>query len=168
MTDLLPGTYVCLGTGSLFGRIIRLVTKSPVNHTFVVTGPGEIVEATGTGVMRNPLSKYAGCAAVANLNEPVTEAQRNSVASAALVYAIDKDEYAWPGIAAIGLRRLGLKWGWLLKISADHDALFCSELAVEAGAAAGLDWSCGEPSAACVDPGELARRPGCVPVTIGR
>lgn len=164
MTDLLPGTYICLQTGSIFGRIIRFVTKSPVNHVVVVTGPDRCVQATNTGVKATGLPVSA--VAVANVREPMTDAQRTKVAAAA--ESCVGDEYAWPAIAAIGLRRLGLKWGWLLKVSADHDAVFCSELAVRAGAQGGLDWLCGEPSAACVDPGELAKRPGCVPVTIGR
>lgn len=168
MTDLLPGTYCCVKTGGPFGWIIRKFTSSPVNHTVVVVGPDEIVEARIRGVKQNPLSTYAGALACANVGENLAPWERGEIAAAALAYATAKDEYAMPAVIVIGLRKLGLKWKWLLKASADHDALFCSELAVKCAQRAGVDWTCGTGDPALVTPAMLAQRHGVVPVVIGR
>jgi len=151
-----PGRYICLRTRSLYGRLIRLLTSSPFDHVVVVTGPDEIVQATVWGVRRGSLSQFAGNLAVCNAAEPMTAHQRAAVVTAVGSYA--GDEYAWAGIVVIGLRKLGLRWAWLLKASADRDAVFCSELAALGGGAAGLDWDCGEASPALVTPAEMAAR----------
>lgn len=168
MTDLLPGTYVCVRTASPFGAVIRLFTRSPVDHTFIVTGPGQIVEARTTGVTRSPLSTYAGAVAIANVGEELTQQQRDTIVAAANAYADAQDGYDWPGVIVIGLRKLGATWKWLLTASARRNEQFCSELAVLCAQQAGVDWTCGTGDPALVSPAMLAVRPGCVPITIGK
>lgn len=162
-SEIEAGRYICLRTGSAFGALIRLFTGSPFDHVILITGPGQCTQATVRGVKTGPLSQFAGALAVANSAEDMTAAQRDAVVKFAL--ARDGDEYAWPLIGVLGLRRLGARWTWLLKISADKDALDCSELAASAGASAGLPaWLCGEPSAMLTEPGQMAARPVMVPV----
>lgn len=161
---LQPGCYVCVRTGSLFGFLIRLFTRSPFDHAFIYAGAGQIVEATTRGVRLDSLSLYAGARAVANVREPMTAGQRAAVVSAAKATA--GREYNVPDIPVIALRLLGFRWQWLRRIADDRDADICSEDVCQAGAAAGLDWQCGEPDPAFVTPADLARRRGVVPVSI--
>ena len=155
-SELVPGDYVCLKTKSLFGAMIRLFTRSQYDHAVLVIAPGEIVQATLRGVRRSPLSDFHGCMAVANSGEAVTGLARVTIVAAASARV--GHEYAYALIPVIGLRRLGLRWAWLLKISDDKDADICSELVSAAGQTAGEDWLCGEPSPACVTPPELSAR----------
>jgi uncharacterized protein YycO len=164
MPPLQPGNYVCVQTGSLFGRLIRAFTRSPYDHAFIYCGNGQIVEATARGVRLDSLSLYAGARAVANTGEAMTDAQRATVVAAARSTA--GREYNFADITVIALRLLGFRWKWLKRAADDRDADICSEDVCEAGAAAGLDWQCGEPDPAFVTPADLARRPGVVPVSI--
>jgi hypothetical protein len=163
-TDVEPGRYICLQTASAFGALIRAWTHSLYDHVIVAAGDDMCIEATTKGVKRSPLSKYRGALACANTAEPMTGLQRLTVVKTVERYV--GDEYAFPAVTVIGLRKLGLKWGWLLKASDDKDAVFCSELAAIGGQAAGLDWLCGEPGPALVTPAEMAARPGMRRVTI--
>jgi hypothetical protein len=158
------GSYICLRTGSPLGFLVRMFTGSQYDHTILVTGPGEIIQATVKGVKKGLLSQFRGCLAVANTAEEMTALQRVTVVKAAERY--DGDEYAFGGIIVIGLRKLGLRWAWLLKASADKGAVFCSELAALGGQAAGLDWLCGTGDPALVTPATLAVRPGVRRITI--
>jgi hypothetical protein len=110
------------------------------------------------------LSQFRGALAVANTAEDMTDLARLTVVKTVEQYV--GDEYAFPAITVIGLRKLGLKWPWLLRVSDDHDAVFCSELAAYGGQAAGLDWLCGESAPALVTPAEMAVRLGMRRVTI--
>lgn len=158
------GRYICVRTGTWFGGIIGACTRSRFDHVAISNGDGTVTEATPRGVHVSPLSSYAGHLAVANLAEPMTAAQRATVTATAKTWI--GREYAFGDIGVIGLRLLGIKWSWLLGLSDTRDAVICSELAALSGKAAGLDWLCGEPDAAYVEPAQLARRPGVVPVTI--
>jgi hypothetical protein len=164
VTDPEPGRYICLRTASLFGYLIRAVTRSPVDHAVVVLEGGKCAEATVRGTRIDDLAKYAGALAVSNTAEDMTGAQRMMVCATAESYA--GREYGWSLIAAIALRKLGVKPGWLMRILDDKDALICSELVCIAGQSAGLNWACGESSAEYVEPSELALRDVMRPVTI--
>jgi hypothetical protein len=165
MPDEIPaGRYVAVHTGSKFGTLICAVTRSKFDHVAVSIGGGNVVEATPRGVHVSPLSNYSGHLAAANLNEPMTAEQCAKVVATAQSYV--GREYAFGDLAVIEARLLGIKWGWLLHLADVKDALICSELAANCGEAAGVNWLCGEPNAAYVEPAELARRPGVQPVTL--
>lgn len=53
-----PGDIGVVRTGTLFGLLIRLATRSEYNHAFVVIDKGLITEAAMHGVTVTPLSKY--------------------------------------------------------------------------------------------------------------
>jgi hypothetical protein len=155
-SELVPGTYVVLTTRSPLGFLVRLFCRSPWDHAVLVTGPDEIVQATVKGIKKGRLSQFRGCRACANSTEPMTAGQREVAVTRARGFL--GEEYAFPAVVVIGLRKLGLRWPWLLRVSDDKDALFCSELVSECGQAAGKDWSCGQSSPALVTPAMLAQR----------
>jgi hypothetical protein len=76
------------------------------------------------------------------------------------------DVYSFPDIADLGLEDLGIHWRWLLHYSGADRCLICSQLVSDAGAAAGLDWSCGRGASCQVRPSDLAKRPGMVALNI--
>jgi hypothetical protein len=158
-SELRPGMYICFRTRSLFGFVIRLFCRSPWDHAVLVTGPGEITQATLRGTRTGPLSQFRNCMACANSAEDMTAGQRGGVVAAARSQG--RDEYAYPLILVIALRLLGLRWRWLVRACQDRDAVFCSELVAASGQAAvpPLPWLCGEPSPATVRPNQLAARP---------
>lgn len=159
------GRYVCVATPDPIGWLIRKITRSKVNHVFIVTGPGEIIEARPRGgVCRGALAEYAGRHAVANTAEPMTDAQRQAVvAEAERLLGV---AYDWFADADIGLEDLGWHWRLLAKIARASKRLMCSQMTVLSGKAAGLDWLCGKASPDQVAPGDLAKRPGVEPFTI--
>lgn len=163
-SDLQPGDYVVLRTGSPFGYLVRTFTRSPFDHAVLYCGHGVIVEATIHGAKIDSLSLYAGALAAANTGETLTAAQRAAIVAKARSFA--GLEYGWGAIVTIALRLLGFRWGWLQRIADDKDALICSELVAKSGDAAGVNWLCGEQDPAFVTPAELSRCPGVVPVSI--
>jgi hypothetical protein len=164
VTALEPGRYVCVSTPGFAGWLIRTVTRSPVNHAVIVTGPDEIIEATPSGVRRGTLSQYAGRYAVANTAEPMTQEQRIEVAAEA--EKLLGDGYNWAADADIGLEDLGLRLRLLARFAGGGKLLMCSQTVVLCGKAAALDWLCGKPSPDQVAPGDLANRPGVEPVVL--
>ena len=158
-SDLRPGNYCCISTASLFGRVIRMATRSRYDHAVLVLGGGDIVEATVTGVRVSRLASYSGRPMCANAAEAMTDTQRAGVCAKGRSFA--GDEYGWGTIALIALRLAGIRSRWLTRLLSDRDAVICSQLVCEAGEAEGLtSWQCGEPSPQFVEPAELARRPG--------
>jgi len=155
-SEIEPGRYVVVQTKSMFGRVIRLFTRSPFDHTFIVLGGGFIAEATLRGTRIDQIDQYRGRLAVTNTDEPMTTEERAQVVVAARKLA--GRDYNYRAIGVIALRLLGANWGWLLKAADDKDADICSEDVAVAGSAAGLDWLCGEAEAALVRPDELAAR----------
>lgn len=158
-TELTPGQYLCVKTRGPFGAVIRAVTKSQADHAIVHLGNGFIAEAAVYGCKVNALDQYRG-QPMWVCGDRLNAVQRTMVCKAARSFA--GREYNWVDIALIGLRRLGLRQGWLRKRLQDRDALICSELVCLAGLAAGLSsWLCGEPEPALVTPADLLNRPGC-------
>lgn len=52
------GDYLVTATGGWFGKAIRRVTRSPVNHAAVYVGDGMIVEAQPGGAKKSPVTEY--------------------------------------------------------------------------------------------------------------
>ena len=157
-SELLPGSYCTVRTRGPFGWVIRAFTSSTVDHAFVVLGGGLIAEATVWGCRVDGIAQYQGQTMFTDAGDRVSASQRSQICKQARSYA--GREYGWPDIALIGLRRLGVRAGWLRRVLADRDALICSELVALAGAAGGQDWLCGTGDAALVTPADLSRRPG--------
>ena len=157
-SELKQGSYCVVRTRGLFGYIIRAFTASTVDHAFVVLGGGLIAEATVYGCKVDGIAQYQGQTMFTDVGDRISASQRSQICKQARSYA--GREYGWSDIALIGLRRLGLRAGWLRRVLRDRDALICSELVCVAGTAGGQNWFCGTGDAALVTPAELARRPG--------
>lgn len=160
-TEIEPGQYVCLRTKSPLGAVVRVFCHSPYDHVVVYIGAGQCVQATIHGTRITPLDIFRGCQAVASTDRMTKAAGEAVVAKAKSMVG---DEYGWQYLPVIATRLAGVKWDWLVRVSQDHDAMICSELAVLAGAAGGRDWLCGEPMASCVRPCQLAARRTVAPV----
>lgn len=150
------GLYGCVATHGFLPWLIRLVGRSWANHVVISIGGGQIVEAEPGGVRIRDVSEYAGCRIEYNTGETMTPEQRAAVAE----YAISKrgEAYAWAADTIDGLRCLGLRWRILGRLAEVRRSVMCSELAVEAGQAAGLDWLCGQDDPCQITPAMLARR----------
>jgi hypothetical protein len=159
-SELLPGTYVVLRTRSALGALVRLATRSWADHAILISAPGRCVQASTRGVTEGPLAQFAGCEAVANAAEAAGMQPGVREAIVARARSMAGDEYDWPLIFTLGLRTVGVKWGWLLRATSGKGAVICSELVAQAGQAGYQDWTGGTAQAALVTPAMLAARPG--------
>lgn len=151
------GVYGCVKTPGLVSLLIRAVTRSWANHVFIVIDDnGTLAEAEPGGVRIRDISEYAGCLIEYNTGEPMTDLQRIQVVEFA--GGLRGEAYNWTADGADGLAALGLKWRILGRFAQARRSVMCSELAAEAGRAAGLDWLCGQSDPAQVTPAMLARR----------
>ena len=166
MTEIGTGRYVCVKTPGFLAQIIRWACRSKFNHVFITGPDGLIAEATLRGVHLSLLSEYAGCLAVANLDEPMTPAQEGEVWAAA--EAMAGEPYNYPDLLVIAAADLGWHWNLAFRLLGKPPWRICSQLAAMAGAAAKppMNWFCNDRYADQVTPAALARRPGVVSVTI--
>lgn len=165
MTVLEPGRYLCIQTTGLASTVIQWATHSRMAHTAVVLPPGDrIAEAEPEGVIDSPLSKYAGMYVRANLLDPMTPAQLETVWKTA--EGLKHTPYNWAAISGDAALFLHWRWRWLLRLAADDHDLDCSQMAAYCGSKAGLNWLCGQPTYCQVTPGDLDRRPGMARVRI--
>ena len=126
-----PGDFAVVATPGIMARLIRLVTRSTVNHAFMLTETGRIIEAAPSGVREVDLANYDGMPIWwSNLDvSPLTKA-------AAVVAARGHlgDPYSWVDDACIGLADL---FGWHVPASvrrrlARPDRVECAQLMDEA------------------------------------
>jgi hypothetical protein len=152
------GSYVVVHREGLGPWVVRRATHSWADHALICTdSQGGIVEALPGGVRAGHLSEYSYDRIAANSAEQATPAQLQQVADAASsMVGLSYDDLA---IVDDGLASLGWHWRWLARRAEDEPGLVCSALVVKAGAAAGLDWSCGKATPEQVTPADLERRP---------
>ena len=160
VSELVPGTYMCLRTGSFLGAVVRAGTHSQYDHAVLISAPGRCIQATVHGVIESPLTAFTGCMAVANAVEGGGMAGHVREAIVAEARSLVGQEYDYPLLATLGLRLAGLRWNWLLKETSRKGAVICSELVAMAGQAGYQDWTCGSGNPALVTPAMLAARPG--------
>ena len=158
-SEMAPGQYVTVDTGTLFGCVISAVTSSPADHAFLHLGDGLIAEAVPSGVQVTSISKYRHRPMWA-CGDALSAPQQVLACKAARSFA--GEEYGWADLALIALRRLGLHSPLLRRALRDRDALICSQMIALCGLAAGLpSWLCGRDDPALVTPADLLGRPGC-------
>ena len=165
-SELEPGRYLCLQTQGLVPWMIREATRSSYDHVAVVLPRKRVAEAEPGGVRISPLSKYAGCLAAANVNEPMTSAQLERVWRKA--QSLVGTPYNFAAVGEDGCEALDPHWRMLLHFAEAPHRLDCSQMAALCGSAAvpPLDWLCGKAAPCEVTPADLARRPGVIQVTI--
>lgn len=123
-----PGSYGVVRTGGFMGKVIRLATRSQVNHAFVVIDDTHIVEARPTGAKVKPLSEYDGLLVVYNDTEPIPGVVRHDIVAQALTYATRGVGYGFLDIFALALTTFGVRWRWLASRVERDDRLICSQL----------------------------------------
>ena len=134
---------------------IRWATHSPVAHAFVSVGGTRIVEADPHGARFNDASRYKQVTWLTGLSGSLAGWQRAAIVD----WAVGRigTPYSWLDDAAIGMRDLfGWCPAWLTRRMASTRTLMCSQLAVEAYRAAGVDLFPGRPGGS-VSPGDLWR-----------
>ena len=134
-------------------RVIRWVTRSPVNHAAILTATaGVLFEARPAGAGEVELAHYAGCRQWW-ASTPVTGLQRGRILAALPLY--EGRPYGWLDVTAIGLDAVGIRWKWVTRRLHDPATVFCSQLVAEVFlAAAGVRLVPGKP-AWTVTPGDL-------------
>jgi len=105
-----PGDFCVVATPGIMARLIRFVTRSSVNHAFILTeagpDPRRIVEADPGGAREVDLANYAG------MPQWWSSMDLSPTVRAAIVEAARGhigDPYSWVDDACIGLTHL---FGW--------------------------------------------------------
>lgn len=150
------GVYGCVQTRGFLPWLVRTVTRSWANHVFIVIDGGRIVEAEPGGVRIRYRFEYDDCRVEYNDVEPMTADQRAMVATFA--ENLRGEAYDWTADGVDGLAALGIRWRILGRIPHVRRSVMCSELVVQAGREAGLDWLCGQDDPSQVTPAMLATR----------
>lgn len=169
-----PGDYACvqiptvnfLGfrVPNVVGLLIRLFTRSRFDHAFIYVGSDYsrdsktpmIVEARPHGAVIAALSEYDGDLIVWSQDD-LTPEQRTEIVAQAVARV--GTPYGFLDIAYIGLARLGLSWGWLLRRVETQRRLICSQLVAVCGVdAEETSWLCGQPDPCLVTPADLGNR----------
>ena len=158
-TELREGSYCCVRTKGPFGLLIRTFTRSLVDHAFINLGHGMIAEATPWGVQVNSIDRYHGQPMFTDAGDVLTTQQRLEVCDKARSFT--GREYGWGAILLITLRLMGGRSPRVTRLLSDQDAVICSQLVAECGAAVGVDsWLCGRENAEFVEPADLLLRRG--------
>ena len=154
---LASGSMFVVRTGGLAGQLIRLGTRSQVNHAGIVLHEdGSTVEARPGGAVLGNVKDYKGRLVVVNDLEPLSDDDRHKIVDEAR--ALVGTPYSWLDIAALGLTCLGLRWTWLTKRVARTDRLICSQLVDVAYQRAGVHMFNDGRSSSAVTPGDLLVR----------
>jgi hypothetical protein len=127
--DVPLGTFGVVRTGGWFAMLIRLLTRSRVNHAFIVTDPasGQIVEmAPRKGASFTTGAEYPDAIYARGL--VLTDVQRDAVARAALGLEARHVRYGFLDIANLFLAdTVGLHPRWLLRFLQRSDRMVCSQ-----------------------------------------
>ncbi len=146
------GQFGVVRTNSLVAWIIRLGTRSQVNHAYVFVDEEHVVEAQPQGAVIAKASKYDGALAPVS-RFPLTDEEKQRIADEAL--ALVGTPYNFLDIAALALLSLGIRWKWLCQRAQSSKRLICSQLVDRAYRNAGLHlYQDGRPDGE-VTPGDL-------------
>lgn len=147
-----PGQFGVVRTKGFVQAMIRLFTRSQVNHAFLVLDGGKVIEAQTAGAIINPLSKYDGHEVVYS-RITLTADQVADVITAAC--SLRGTPYNFLDIVAIGLGCLGIDWPSVADRAQRADRLICSQLVDRAYRLAGIHlYDDGRPDGG-VTPGDL-------------
>ena len=129
----IPGDFCVVATPGIMARLIRLVTRSTVNHAFILVAPGRIIEADPGGAREVPLSNYDGMFQVwsdQDLSPTVRAAIVEAARSHAAVDGHPGAGYSWVDDACIGLTHIfGIHVPpWVRTRLADPSRLECAQL----------------------------------------
>ena len=132
-----PGDFCVVATPGIMARLIRLVTRSTVNHAYLLTDPEHIIEAAPSGAVVVLLANYDGLPQTWS-NMDLSPTVRAAIIDRALDHV--GDPYSWVDDACIGLTHL-FGWhvpSWVRTRLARPDRLMCSQLVDTAYLEAGI------------------------------
>lgn len=123
------GTIFVLCSNGWMADLIKLLTRSRVNHTGVALGDGRTVEAMPRGATIGREQDGPNVIWGTDLLAMI-EAQRPGAGAriAAEALRLVGRPYGFLDIFALGLTAIGLRWGWLERIVGRQDRLICSQL----------------------------------------
>lgn len=140
--------YGVVRTSGWAGWVIRVATRSTVNHAFVVNGDGKIIEADPHGLQYNHLTSYPG----AILSDPIDGQQADTIWNWSVAHL--GVGYGWLDIVAIALAVAHVPTPkWAVKRLTSTKTLICSQAVAMAYAAAGIHL--GNKPPAATTPGDL-------------
>lgn len=146
------GQFGVVRTKGFYGEMIRLGTRSQVNHAFIVVDDdGTIVEAEGGGVQVSHLTKYPVMDTTFSKFPFRPEVGKN-IAHNAL--ALVGTEYNWIDIGVLTLMSFGLHQKWMVERARNTQQLFCSQLVDLAYRQSGINLFPNKPTGFVV-PGDL-------------
>lgn len=159
MTAPPPGTIGLTSTPDLSGAIIRLGTRSPINHVFIVLAGGQLFEARPSGAGLNNLSRYPHASFRTDIIP--TDEQRGAIIAS--VTGLMGTPYNWLDIAALSWwcltgNRVPVK---VQRRIEDTKTLICSQLVDLVYERAGIHLFDDGRLPGAVTPGDLI---DCVPV----
>ncbi len=160
VADLLPGHYGVVSGSGFVSSGIKLSTRSPWSHAFVVIEDGKTIEAGGKGAFIGSVSDHHEHHLAFNLNEPLTDEQRASIVSYA--HSLVGVPYGYVDIALLAVKCwTGHTPKHLIARYESERALICSQLVARCYAHAGITLCPGKLDA-LVTPGDLGLRPTVV------
>lgn len=131
-----PGEFGVVRTSGWFPQAIRLLTRSQVNHAFIVLEDGHsIVEAQAVGAVISDLSKWETGHLVVYSRIHRDPATATAVCAAAR--SLVGTPYNFLDIGALAFLLLGFRWAWLLNRAQSLRRLICSQLVDRSFALAG-------------------------------
>ena len=150
-----PGDYGVSHGSGMVGELIRHATESWAGHAFIYVGQGMIIEAAPPATRISPAASRHD--AVWNLDEPLTEAQREAIVARA--HALVGEPYDYPAYIGFALEVTGLKTGKELAPEFRRDSWrVCSAIVADCYAHAGIDLTAGLGYPNLVSPADLYNR----------
>lgn len=154
------GGYGCVDTGSgFFSTAIKLLTRSPVSHAFMVLDDnGKILEAEPNGTRYGNWHEYAHREMVFS-TDTVLSKTVDVGTMLAFADSLIGMPYGFSDILYLGME-LGPGWRpqWLLNQVIDERTMICSQEVAHFGAHFGVNWNCGQKYDQLVTPGMLLSR----------
>lgn len=119
------GQFGVVRTKGFVPAVIRLMTRSQVNHAYIYVNETHVVEAEGQGAIVSKASKYDGSLHPES-EIPLTNGERTRIAAEAA--KLVGTPYNFLDIAALFFLLLGFRWSWLTERAQSQKALICSQL----------------------------------------
>lgn len=151
MTHPPEGDFAVVATGGWAAKVIRWVTRSPVNHAVLSVGQGMIVEGDPKGAQLSHFTKYPHAIWA---NWPLTSRARDQIGTWGRRHV--GVPYSWVDDAEIGMVDT-FHWAprWMRRRLRSTRTLMCSQLVDAAYQAAGVQLFTDGRPAGGVSPGDL-------------
>jgi cell wall-associated NlpC family hydrolase len=155
-TILPAGTIVCVQTRGLLGALIRLGTRSKVNHAVIYIGGGKIVEARARGAVVSEAADYDDAPQCNNAPQAAALAPDVAARIVAAAESFVGIGYGFLDIISLALiHGFGWRWTPLIARVSKQNRLICSQLVAQAWADGGYKLDTGRALVQDVTPDDL-------------